>query len=136
MSDIKSGQLTLQERIALIPSVAMKRFEGLSEAKIAEALKISRRQVGNILRTKEYDDFLQDIQDQALKHALANFRQELDKLAPLAVLALKQGLKDGKVEAVKLWSQLVGGLKQDDKAENTQAIQIVLPNGLLKDDKL
>ena len=131
MSDTKPGQLTIPERAALIAPVAMARFEGLSEAKISAQLKISVRQVRNILQCDEYNVFLKELQDQALKHALSNFRRQLDSLAPLAVKALKANLEDNKIEGVKLWAQLVGGLKNEDKPDQQQNIQIVVPAGIL-----
>lgn len=128
-SDTKT--LSPAERMALIPTIAVRRFEGLGEQPIAELLKISRRQVRNILQSKEYEEYLKELQETAIKTALAGFRSSLEGMIPLAVEALRKNLKEGRIESVKLWAQLVGGLKDSVNPEQQQAIQIVLPEGLI-----
>lgn len=125
-----SKALTPVERSALIPSIASHRFAGLSEKKISEALDVPLRTVRSILNDTAYDEYLKDMQNQALKHSMASFRSELNTLSPLAVKALKENLEAGKIDAVALYAKLIGALKPDEKAEQVQNIQVVLPEGI------
>lgn len=123
--------LSPSERLALIPVIAQKRFEGLGEQKIADEVKLSRRQVRNILNTKEYKEFLDDLASKATANAVAAFKSELDKMTPLALKALRHNLEEGKLDSVKLWSQLVGALTPETKTEQQGSVTVVVPSGIL-----
>ena len=131
MSNTLSKVLTPAERSAIIPSIATARFAGQSIKDISTSIGIGGTQLRGIINSQEYEDFLKDLQNQSLKHAMSSFRSELDRLSPLAVKALRTNLEEGKIEAVKLYSQLIGALKPEERAEQQQAIQIVLPEGMM-----
>ena len=99
----------------------------MSQREIAEELKISRPVVNRIRKQKEFQDLLKAESEEAVRVAREMFRQQLNEMTPLAVKALKQNLKDGKIEGVKVFMEAIG-LKQQEIQQQDTTIQVVLPN--------
>lgn len=112
---------------SLMVQVAALCFGQVGEPRIAEELKITRHKVRKIKASAEFKAYLKDIGDRATEMAVASFRQKLDLLEPLAYEALKKGLTDGKLEAVRIWAETVGLKEKNAPDQAASSLTVVLP---------
>jgi hypothetical protein len=116
------------EEEALVTQIAALAMVNVPEVRIAEELQISRRQVSRIKGTPAYRQHLKDIADKASQKAVTDFLDKAADLSDLAIKALRKGLEDGKIEAVRTWGEFVG-LKSREESKDAGAgnLTIVMP---------
>lgn len=96
------------EKQTLIAQIAAERFLNVPDTRIAESLNINRSKLRRLVASKEYLEYVKDLGEKAVAHALSAFKSKMEDLEPLAYAALKQNLIDGKLDAVKVWGEFVG----------------------------
>lgn len=116
------------EKQTLIAQVAAERFLNVPDTRIAESLGITRSKLRRLVQTKEYLDYVKELGDKAVAHALSAFKTKMEDLEPLAYAALKQNLIDGKLDAVKVWGEFVGVKdKAPGEGVGTGNLTVILP---------
>lgn len=99
----------------------------VSKVRIQDALGLKAREVDRIMKSEEFQNYVREIGEKAVATALNSFKSKMDELEPYAYAALEQALKDGKLEAVKVWATFVGADKQVQNSQGETNIQILIP---------
>lgn len=97
------------------------------KTRIGQELGLKPRELDRIMRSEEFQNYVKEIGDKAVATALNSFKSKMDELEPYAYAALEQALKDGKLEAVKVWATFVGADKQIEAASGNGTIQVFMP---------
>lgn len=118
-----------EEENALVGLVTALRLKGAGEPKISQELSITRHKVRKIIASDEYKNFLKEMGEKACNEASASFRNRMVELEPLAYAALRENLKNKKLDAVRLWAEVSGAkVGKDNQGDDSPGvINIVLP---------
>jgi len=96
--------------------------------RVAAQLNISRHKAKRLMESLEVQSQLADISNRILEVAANKFKSRMQELEPLAFEALRQNLRDKRIEAVKVWAQLVGLSDKKDVEQKESTIQIIMPS--------
>lgn len=121
----KDIQLNVDE--ANISRIAPLRLANIGINKIAEQLKLTKHYVTKIVNSSEFSAKLREISDDMTSQAANSWKASISNLVPQAVDVLKQALKKGDLEAVKLIVRSLGVEKQETQVQQGN-IQVILPD--------
>lgn len=127
MSD--KPQLTKENKEFFAMSVA----EGIANLEpvkgIADKLKLSERQVRNVMKTDEYKEVLDELKTSAKAKAKAFVSRRANRLMPQAMAALEKALEEGSIEGVKLVFKTFGVVDdKTDESSQDKSVNIILPS--------
>ena len=112
---------------ALIAQVVALTLQDVPEYKIAEEMKLSRYKVNKLRNSLEFKEQMKEITDSARDAAKAGFLAKIETLAPLAYKALKSNLEDGKLDAVRVFVEVVGLKDADTGPKQDTSITVIMP---------
>lgn len=113
-------------QLTQIQQIAGLALMGNSQVQISKQLGIKRHKVRELMTSEEFKETMLGVAKQSLDMAVSAFKSKMNALEPLAYSALRDGLADGKLEAVKLWGTYVGiGAEDDNKTQSP--LTIVMP---------
>lgn len=121
----KDIQVNVDE--ANISRIAPLRLANIGINKIAEQLKLTKHYVTKIVNSSEFSAKLREISDDMTSQAANSWKASISNLVPQAVDVLKQALKKGDLEAVKLIVRSLGVEKQETQVQQGN-IQVILPD--------
>lgn len=124
----KLSDLVPEIEEALIKQIASLIVAQTPEERIAEQLRITRREVRKILLTDACKVAIKEIGDAAVRVAIQTIRTRTSHLAHLATDVLEKNLAKGDLEAVKLVYRTVGIFEAAEaKPQGDTNLTVVLP---------
>lgn len=112
---------------AVTKQVAALRISGMSKEEIANKIRISRRQVDNVIKSDEYKVIITEIGESAVMEAKNVLKRRVSELVPQAYEALKNNLAEDNMEAVKVVFKAVGLEQKEESAQGDTSITILMP---------
>ncbi len=131
MAKIKRDKKVSLDALALHDAFIMKRIislflMGLSRKLIAKELSVSESRIAELTHSPEFLEQLKNESDYFASLGKDQWRSAIVSLIPQAIKVLKQHLKDGNLEAVKIVMKAVGGEK-DMSTQIDSNITVILP---------
>lgn len=111
---------------SLVQQVAALSFQNVPEYRIAEELKITRYRVRKIRSSEEFKQHIKTLGEEAMTLALNSFRSKVEKLEPLAFEALEHNLKEKKLDAVRVFGDIIGIKNKDGGNQDEQQGPLVV----------
>lgn len=112
----------------LTRQLAMRRAVGASVRELEKEFELSRFLINKTLNTDMAKAIIKGLIDDAVTGAVITVRRRLADMTDLAMNVIEQNLKEGSLEAVKIYFKGIGmdGMEKPDNAQQ-QTIQVILP---------
>ncbi len=115
----------------VIRQIATRKALGGSLREIEAEFGFSRPVVNRALCTDMAKSVIKGLIDDAVASAVVSIRRRLSDMNELAMNVMEQNLKEGNIEALKLYFKGLGLEKTENEgAKQQQAIQVILPGSM------
>jgi hypothetical protein len=120
MAENLNQDMLCRQAAALIAS-------GATHATIQQQLNLSRWQTSKLVNDPMTRQYVAEMGEEVTKTALIRIRQDVSKLAGLAMKALESNLKKNNMEAVKTLLRVVGALDHETQQAQDTNLTVIMP---------
>lgn len=129
---MSTESITKAEQVALEGKVMALVLQRVPQYKIAQELGVTRYMIGKICNSESFLSTLKSQGDRAVALVREQFKSRLDELSPLAYEALKHNLKENKIEAVRIFAEMIGIKERKEEEQKDTQLTVVLPGAKLE----